>query len=55
MEQTEMDLIDQAVWECHRRQKLKEEMKRHEESEKLRPTVCFNDGGCDWGLAFSQD
>jgi len=49
-----MDLIDKARFEALRRAKAKQYRNEIAAREKICPTVCYNDGGCDWGLAFSQ-
>ena len=50
-----MDLIDKAWFAALYREKIKQYQKEKEAFEKIHPTICNNDGGCDWGIAFSQD
>jgi hypothetical protein len=50
-----MDLIDKYRFAAMERAAIKAQQKRIEERERHHPTICNNEGGCDWGLAFSQD
>jgi hypothetical protein len=50
-----MDLIDKAIFQSLYRSDAKRVKYERLMREKTHPTVCDCKGGCDLGIAFSQD